>query len=267
MAEKTVTVCDFSLLIFFFFRFLSLVLFDWHGKEERRSKGKGSKSGNRSAGTRGGMNRDRDGVVADVTVADGHLTADSDYGEVGGFFDSANDEILIATSPAVRFVALIEIPIAVVPSTASIEIPMAAGAALPGPGNLSLPDLGRKTLPPQRFNQLFAANRHLDNIEVLRQWKSGMKLDATSLQTLPIWIKLPDLELQFWTTNMLRKIESLIGRPYGIDNLTKDRVRFYACLMVEVDASKLFKEFIMLKGTTEDLKKQPIKYEFRLVHC
>lgn len=72
---------------------------------------------------------------------------------------------------------------------------------------------------------------------LLKQWGPGMKLDVKSLQTLPIWIKLPDLDLQFWTVNMLSRIASMVGKPCGIDKLTRDRVGLsYARIMVEVDA-------------------------------
>lgn len=73
---------------------------------------------------------------------------------------------------------------------------------------------------------------------LLKQWKLGMQLDVKSMQMLPIWIKLPDLALQFWTVNMLSRIASMIGKPCGIDKLTRDKVRLsYARIMVEVDAS------------------------------
>lgn len=67
---------------------------------------------------------------------------------------------------------------------------------------------------------------------------------------------------------MLSRIASMIGRPCGIDNLTKEKLRLsYVRLMVEVDASKPLKEFIMLKGRMGDIKKQLIEYEFRPFHC
>lgn len=50
---------------------------------------------------------------------------------------------------------------------------------------------------------------------LLCQWQHGMKLDASSLQTIPVWVKLPDLDLQFWTTHMLGRIASMVGKPCG----------------------------------------------------
>lgn len=66
---------------------------------------------------------------------------------------------------------------------------------------------------------------------LLKQWALGMKLDVKSLQTIPIWIKLPALDLQFWTVNMLSRIASMIGHPCGIDKLTSDRIISYARIM------------------------------------
>lgn len=45
---------------------------------------------------------------------------------------------------------------------------------------------------------------------LLKQWESCMKFDVTSLQKLPIWIELPDLDLLFWTVNMLSCIASIV---------------------------------------------------------
>lgn len=103
---------------------------------------------------------------------------------------------------------------------------------------------------------------------LLRQWEPGMVLDIKSLQALPVWIILPDLDLQFWTLHMLGRISSMVGKPRGIDKLTCDKVRlYYARLLLEVDASKPLKEFIMLKGQGGEVKKQAIVYEFRPYHC
>lgn len=70
---------------------------------------------------------------------------------------------------------------------------------------------------------------------LLRQWTPGMRLDASRLQILPVWIKLPDLDLQFWTSHMLGRIASMIGKPCSVDKLTRDRIRLsYARVMVRL---------------------------------
>lgn len=56
----------------------------------------------------------------------------------------------------------------------------------------------------------------------LCQWTPGIRVDASSLQILPVWAKLPDLVLQFWTTHMLG---NMLGKPSGIDKLTNDKIR------------------------------------------
>lgn len=90
----------------------------------------------------------------------------------------------------------------------------------------------------------------------------------TSFRTLPIWVKFPELDLQFWTPRLLSRIASIIGEPKGVDKLTKDRVRLsYARLLIEVNAGKPLKDFIMLKGPNGELKKQLVDSEFRPFHC
>ena len=40
----------------------------------------------------------------------------------------------------------------------------------------------------------------------LKIWSPGMSLDPSSLQSFPVWVKLPNLDLQFWNNKMIGKI-------------------------------------------------------------
>lgn len=59
---------------------------------------------------------------------------------------------------------------------------------------------------------------------VLKKWTPRISLDPCTLVDYPVWIKLPGLDLQFWSPLMLGKIASLIGKPCCIDKLTVQKI-------------------------------------------
>lgn len=54
---------------------------------------------------------------------------------------------------------------------------------------------------------------------LLKQWEHGMKLDTSSLQSLPVWVNFMELDLQFWTPHLLSKISSMLGKSCSVDKL------------------------------------------------
>lgn len=60
---------------------------------------------------------------------------------------------------------------------------------------------------------------------LLKQWYPGIKLDPRSVESVHLWITLPDLGYQFWSKEMLSKIVSKVGKPLATDKLTAIRKR------------------------------------------
>lgn len=48
---------------------------------------------------------------------------------------------------------------------------------------------------------------------LLKQWYPGIRLDSRSVETVHLWITLPDLGYQFWSEEMLSRIVSKVGKP------------------------------------------------------
>ena len=72
---------------------------------------------------------------------------------------------------------------------------------------------------------------------ILRPW--SIDIDTLRLvKSVPVWVRLHDLGLQYWGTKCLSALVSTIGRPMMIDKITKDRsmVKF-ARVLVDVEIS------------------------------
>ncbi|XP_062114230.1 uncharacterized protein LOC133825281 [Humulus lupulus] len=54
---------------------------------------------------------------------------------------------------------------------------------------------------------------------VLRPWTTDVE-SLKSIKSVPIWIRLPDLGLQYWGVNCLSALVSTIGKPIMIDQIT-----------------------------------------------
>ncbi|XP_070056714.1 uncharacterized protein [Nicotiana tomentosiformis] len=54
---------------------------------------------------------------------------------------------------------------------------------------------------------------------VLKQWSPDFQMSNEPDQIIPMWVILPNLPIQFWTTGNLGRIDSCLGRPICTDKL------------------------------------------------
>ena len=84
--------------------------------------------------------------------------------------------------------------------------------------------------------QMVLVNGHLmfDNKPVIvKEWTHETKLMKQDVETVPIWVKLHDLELKFWGNESLTKICSKIGQFVKPDLVTQQRTFLsYARIML-----------------------------------
>ena len=85
------------------------------------------------------------------------------------------------------------------------------------------------------------ANRLL----VLKRWQPNMQFLKGDLVRVPVWVRLYDVPLEYWTIKGLSCVTSAIGVSLHVDHTTLLRKRLrYARVCVEIDASKtLVKEY------------------------
>ena len=55
---------------------------------------------------------------------------------------------------------------------------------------------------------------------VLRPWSIDSIFEMDKLLTIPVWIKLHKLPLQFWSPSLMSRIASALGTPLYMDEAT-----------------------------------------------
>ena len=75
--------------------------------------------------------------------------------------------------------------------------------------------------------------------------KEAMELNVEKMQSLPLWVQFPKLELLYWGSESLSKIGSTIGIPIIADKYTRDKEYLhYARMLIEVALEGPFRQTI-----------------------
>ncbi|XP_077231897.1 uncharacterized protein LOC143865141 [Tasmannia lanceolata] len=102
---------------------------------------------------------------------------------------------------------------------------------------------------------------------ILRKWSPDTPLEKLNLTSVPIWIRLPGLPLQFWSANGISKIASYIGNPLYMDSKTAESTRLsYARCCIEVEAGTPYPEVIPIH-TTKGVHNQEVQYDWKPSAC
>lgn len=102
----------------------------------------------------------------------------------------------------------------------------------------------------------------------MKKWSSKINLDRDLLSSMPIWIKLPELNLRLWDSEILSAIASVVGNPLKLDDHTAKETRLsFARILVEINAdSDLPNETTISLHDGENLI-QTIEYEWIPPRC
>ncbi|KAJ8425740.1 hypothetical protein Cgig2_000800 [Carnegiea gigantea] len=123
--------------------------------------------------------------------------------------------------------------------------------------------------PEDRDKVLKKGIYHFDSKPLMvKGWNPNMDLCTESSESLPIWIRLPELDLKYWGMNSLSKLCSTLGIPLKTDQFTKNKTMIrYARELVEIKLEGSFPEFIEFFNEFDVLIRQPIHYEWLSVKC
>ena len=106
---------------------------------------------------------------------------------------------------------------------------------------------------------------------VVKGWNADLELNIDHMKTLPLWVRLPNLELKYWGLSSLSKIGSLIGHPNKTDRFTKSKSMIqYARLLIEVPIEGPFPNHVDFFNEKGQLIRQPVQYEWlptKCTHC
>ena len=74
----------------------------------------------------------------------------------------------------------------------------------------------------------------------IKPWEPYFKASKATFSLVAVWMKFPELPIEFYDSSVLQEISSAIGLVLRIDSYTASGSRAsYACLCVQIDLSKL----------------------------
>ncbi|GAV91992.1 DUF4283 domain-containing protein/zf-CCHC_4 domain-containing protein, partial [Cephalotus follicularis] len=105
---------------------------------------------------------------------------------------------------------------------------------------------------------------HLAN----RPWSQGMSLSLGECKSMPVWVKLKGVPIQFWNKVGLSYIASVLGKPIQMDATPMNRYALlFARVCVDMNATSSFPESITLEledGSTTSIE---VEYPWRPAAC
>ncbi|GAV83755.1 DUF4283 domain-containing protein/zf-CCHC_4 domain-containing protein [Cephalotus follicularis] len=102
----------------------------------------------------------------------------------------------------------------------------------------------------------------------VRPWCKGMSLTLGECKSMPVWVKLRGVPIQFWNKVGLSYIASVLGKPLHMDTPTMNRFALlFARVCVDMNATSSFPECITLEledGSTTSIE---VEYPWRPAAC
>ena len=103
---------------------------------------------------------------------------------------------------------------------------------------------------------------------VVKGWNADLTMNTDNLKSIPLWIRLPNLELRYWGLSSLSKIGSMIGTPIKTDHYTKSKSMIhYARLLIEVPIEGPFPDYVDFFNEKGQLIRQQVQFEWKPIKC
>lgn len=97
---------------------------------------------------------------------------------------------------------------------------------------------------------------------ILRAWSIEFDFNEEVLRTIPLWVKLLNLPLNYSSDKPIRKIGSVLRKPIHVDNCTSKAERIsYARLLVEMDVTRPLPGIIKVCDPTGKVIDQSLVYD------
>ncbi|XP_062089456.1 uncharacterized protein LOC133795989 [Humulus lupulus] len=109
---------------------------------------------------------------------------------------------------------------------------------------------------------------HFDRkLVIVRPWTT--ELDHLKLvKSVPVWVRLPGLGLQYWGTKCLSALVSTLGRPILVDKVTKDRSMMqFSRVLVEINIVDEVPKSIQFMNERGQLMEQLVEFEWLPTQC
>ncbi|XP_070053974.1 uncharacterized protein [Nicotiana tomentosiformis] len=120
-----------------------------------------------------------------------------------------------------------------------------------------------------RDEVLYSGPHMLNNKPIIvKMWSADFDINKEVLQTIPVWVKYPNLPLNCWENRSLSRISSGLGIPLYVDVCTTQVYMIsYARVLVEMDVTKELPRFIKVTDPNRREFIQEIAYDWVPEFC
>lgn len=115
----------------------------------------------------------------------------------------------------------------------------------------------------------------------LKKWKPAMDFFKEIPKVVPLWVKLYDVPMEYWTNMGLSYIASGIGRPLNLDKMTEETCRSgagrigFARIIVEVGVAEKLSDNLEVSTPCDETREErlmlvKVEYQWKpskCVHC
>lgn len=98
---------------------------------------------------------------------------------------------------------------------------------------------------------------------IIKEWSTGMKIDWSSFESIPVWVKILDIDPIFLSSShMLNVIGNMIGKPIIKDHITNVEKLSYARMLVEVTIEETKRSEVVLESYDGTVYKHKVEFEW-----
>lgn len=103
---------------------------------------------------------------------------------------------------------------------------------------------------------------------IVKPWFPNISYEKSSLTSIPVWVKLPHLDVMYWNDCILRKIVGYLGNVLKINNATLTKARMlYARVLVDMKLADGFPEELYFSNENDELVSQRVQYDWLPTWC
>ncbi|XP_070040145.1 uncharacterized protein [Nicotiana tomentosiformis] len=97
---------------------------------------------------------------------------------------------------------------------------------------------------------------------IIRQWSENFDFNEEVLKTIPLWVKFPNLPLNYWSKQAPSKIRSGLGKPLYTNACTTIAERVsYVKVLIEMDVTRPLPEKVKLYDPRGKVIEQMVQYD------
>ncbi|GAV92382.1 DUF4283 domain-containing protein/zf-CCHC_4 domain-containing protein [Cephalotus follicularis] len=102
----------------------------------------------------------------------------------------------------------------------------------------------------------------------LRLWERDMPPICSGFSKIPVWVKLLNIPMEYWTPRGLSHLASVLGTPLHMDPATEAKQMIsFARLCVEMSADRAFPEVIKVKRSSGVVVEVRVEYNWKPPVC